>query len=226
MWHIGKLRNGVIFNNDTYNCNSVFNRFIIDYQITNFVLQGTDKGKSPMVDMRCSTSIALSWKPPRTRFLKLNTDGAWKNSEEGGGGGVFRTNKGEWYFGFSSKYNVVSALAAELYALREGINYARAIPVRFLEVETDAQAIKGLLNKEPEDMHHELAALIIDVGRLLRNKDMTIIFNHIPRETNFVAHYLSRYAMDMHIGHKPHYTVPASVKAAYDADIRAMGAIA
>ncbi|XP_021736143.1 uncharacterized protein LOC110702697 [Chenopodium quinoa] len=178
MWHIWKLRNG-----------------------------GTNKGKGILLTERSASASILKWNPPRAGFLKLNTDGAWKNSD---------------------KYNSNSALAAELYALREGINYARAIPVQFLEVETDAQAIKGMMSKDTEDPHHELVALIIDVGRLLRNKDkdMTIIFNHIPREINYVAHYLSKYAMDMHIGHKPHYEIPASVRVAYDVDLRAMGVFA
>ncbi|XP_021735753.1 uncharacterized protein LOC110702355 [Chenopodium quinoa] len=150
--------------------------------------RGVWKGKEKVTD-DAGPSIVKSpcWKPLRSGFLNLNIDGAWVSSNVGGGGGVFRTVKGEWNFGYSSKYNAPNALGSELYALREGLNYARAMPLQFLEVETDAEQIMTLLNRD--HTHNELVAVIIDVARLLNNMEMTIIFSTIPREPNSVAHY-------------------------------------
>ena len=94
-------------------------------------------------------------------------------------------------------------MGAELYALRRGLNYARATPLQYLEVKTDAQAIRNLLNPEGDHMHHELAAVIIDVARALNNSKMVIVFNSIPRELNALAHYLTKYAMDIALGNNP-----------------------
>ncbi|XP_021722063.1 uncharacterized protein LOC110689604 [Chenopodium quinoa] len=144
------------------------------------------------------------------------------SSEKGGGGGVFRNVQGKWYFGYSSKYNAPSALGAELYALREGLNFAHAMPLKYLEVDTDAQEIKSLLNREGDNMNHELSGLIIDVARALSNKNMVIVFSIIPRELNSVAHYLAKYAMIMGLGHTPHYACLTNAVAAFKEDMRAL----
>lgn len=223
LWHIWKLRNRFIFKDEVYNCHSVFNRFSIDYQINSFVLQGTRGCKNKASDAAGPSVVRVPcWRPPIRGWMKLNTDGAWILKDEGGGGGVFRNDKGEWFFGYSSKYNAPNSLGAELYALREGLNFAQAMPLQFLEVETDAQNIKNLLNREGDNMHNELAAVLIDVARALNNSKMVIVLNTITRELNSLAHYLAKYAMTMSLGHTPHYVVPTSAVAAYEEDLKGL----
>lgn len=85
LWHIWKYRNGVIFIEKTLAPSSIFNGYIIDYQITKFVLQGRDKGKRVVV-----ARPITRWKAPKPGFLKLNSNGAWRSITETGGGGVIR----------------------------------------------------------------------------------------------------------------------------------------
>lgn len=83
---------------------SVYNAFYVNYMNTNIIMQEKGAGnwlqKSP------------AWRPPATEYLKLNIDGSWKERDEAGGGGVFKSETGSWYIGFASKYNVVTPLAA------------------------------------------------------------------------------------------------------------------
>ncbi|XP_021722424.1 uncharacterized protein LOC110689905 [Chenopodium quinoa] len=160
---------------------------IIGYPIISIRLQngnGVYKGKEKVGDEAGPSVVKPPcWRPPKPGFLKLNTDGAWVSTDLGGGGGVFRIIKGEW----------------------EGLNYARAMPLQYLEVETNAEAIRSLLNKKGDHMHHELAAVIIDVARLLNNREMNVILSTVPRGLNSLAHYLAKYAMDMAMGHTDHF---------------------
>lgn len=52
---------------------------------------------------------------------------------------------GNWCTGFSSKYNVITPLAAKLYAMREGLTMAIDYDVQNLELETDAETLVKLL---------------------------------------------------------------------------------
>ncbi|XP_056685189.1 uncharacterized protein [Spinacia oleracea] len=165
-----------------------------------------DKGKGKMGEVYTPRP---SWTPPAPGFMKLNTDGAWKGIDEAGGGGVLRRENGDWYLGFSSKFNAKTPLAAELLAMREGLAMAKAFQVPKLEVETDAESLIFMLDTSGVNPypHHELAAVISDVRNQIK-EDWVIVFKHVPRHKNVVAHHLAAMAMEMAVGHVTHFEVP------------------
>ncbi|XP_056692349.1 uncharacterized protein [Spinacia oleracea] len=156
----------------------------------------------------------FKWTPPKEDFIKLNIDGAWKSATEAGGGGVFRRPNASWFVGFSSKFNVNSPLAAELYALREGLMIAKDLKFDKLGVETDAVQLTLLLGKVDDQSHHELGPVLREVAQLL-GQNWMVNFSHIPRFCNKVAHDLAAHSLVMAVGHKLHYIIPACAKEHY-----------
>ncbi|XP_056693075.1 uncharacterized protein [Spinacia oleracea] len=157
------------------------------------------------------------WIPPAEGFMKLNIDGAWKSNIVSGGGGVFRRHTGSWFVGFSSKFAVHSPLAAELYALCEGLKIAKDLMIDKLEVETDAMNLKLLLGKVQNQVHHELGPVLREVAILL-SQNWTVSFKHIPKIYNKVAHSLAAHSWIMAVGHKLHYIIPSCAKDDYESD--------
>lgn len=142
-----------------------------------------------------------AWRPPAPGVPKLNIDGSWQAKDVAGGGGVFRSKTGSWYIGFVSKYNAVTPLAAELYALIEGIQMAVDYDIKELEVETDAEIMVKLLGSMDDQYHHELAPVLRDVACLM-TRFVLFKITHLPRMYNKLAHSMAQYAITMAVGHK------------------------
>ncbi|KAK2422286.1 Polynucleotidyl transferase, ribonuclease H superfamily protein [Trifolium repens] len=66
----------------------------------------------------------IGWKPPVGDWIKLNTDGACKDENVAGCGGILRNNAGEWCGGFAKHLGKCSAFVAELWGVLEGLQYA------------------------------------------------------------------------------------------------------
>ncbi|XP_056691001.1 uncharacterized protein [Spinacia oleracea] len=164
-------------------------------------------------------SMNLIWTPPAYEFLKLNTDGSWRAQNDAGGGGVFRGATGKWYMGYSSKFNAITPLAAELYAIREGLIMAADYGILNLEVETDAQALLNLLKSVDGSYHEELKPVLGDVSALMASFK-SIVVKHIPRAQNKVAHSLAQYAIEMAVGHKFYLNPPPFAAIAYQGDLQ------
>lgn len=216
MWHIWITRNKTVFEMKVVKPFSIFNALFMDHASISHTLQGKEKAadKTPKP----------TWFPPTYDFLKLNVDGSWKELNEAGGGGDFRGVSGNWYMGFSSKYDVATPLAAQLYAIREGLTMAVDYDIQNLELETDAAILVKLLNNLDDTYHHELSPVINDVACLM-SRFKSIEFCHIPRSSNKVAHCLAQYAFCMAVGHKLFLNPPPFTRVAYEGDLEAMKAI-
>lgn len=147
-------------------------------------------------------------------YLKLNTCGAWKGLSEADGGGVFRRSSCTWYMGFSSKFNGVSPLAAELYAIREGLVMAVEHKVDKLQLETDALSLLTMMETIDNHHHHELSPVLNDVASLL-TRFTSFTITHIPRAQNMVAHCLAANSLSMAGGHRVFVDVPQFARVAY-----------
>lgn len=193
---------------------SLYNAFYIDWKITCFVLQG--KGEEKVGDF---VPPSPTWLPSARGFMKLNTDGDWKGIDNARGGGVLRKETGDWFLGYSSKFNAKNPLAAELLSLREGLSVAKTFDIDKLEVETDADSLIFMLDTSTVNLypHHELVAVVEEVRKLI-NGNWELEFRHIPRHKNLVAHGLAAIAMDMVVCHKSHFDPPVSVKVDYEND--------
>jgi hypothetical protein len=67
--------------------------------------------------------VLIRWIPPKPLFVMLNTDGAYKDHQIAGCGGVIRGNDGEWHGGFAKCVGLCSAFVAELWGVVEGLKY-------------------------------------------------------------------------------------------------------
>lgn len=151
--------------------------------------------------------------------MKLNTDGSWRAHNDAGGGGVFRGATGNWYVGFSSKFNALTPLAAELHAMREGLLMAQEYEIQNLEIETDADALLTMLGSVNGRYNKELKPLLSDVAGLM-GRFKSLIVKHISRANNKVAHALAHYALDMAVGHRFFLNPPPFANIAYQGDIQ------
>ncbi|KAK9995412.1 hypothetical protein SO802_020098 [Lithocarpus litseifolius] len=72
--------------------------------------------------------IQVQWHPFPDNWLKLNSDGSsLGNPGRAGGGGIIRNSRGEWVSGYARAIGHTSSVAAELWALRDGINLCIAL---------------------------------------------------------------------------------------------------
>ncbi|GAU47106.1 hypothetical protein TSUD_403390 [Trifolium subterraneum] len=74
-------------------------------------------------DIRGSIVALIGWVPPKENFVKLNTDGASKNNQVAGCGGVVRGTQSEWVGGFAMCVGRSRALVAEAWGVLEGLQY-------------------------------------------------------------------------------------------------------
>lgn len=108
------------------------------------------------------------WIPPLEESLKLNTNEAWKGLNESKCGGVLRRPTGTWCMGFSTKFHSIIPLTIELFSIREGINLARDFGIEKLEMETDALALRAMMEIIDQKSHLQLAPFLTEVASLLR----------------------------------------------------------
>lgn len=113
--------------------------------------------------------------------------------------------------GFSSKFNVIAPLSAELYAMREGLI--------ILEIEADVEALLTMLGSVNGMYHEELKPVFTDVTSPM-GKFRFLDVKHIPRANNKVARALAHYASNMAVGHNFFLNPPPFANIAYQGDLQ------
>ena len=136
-------------------------------------------------------SIPVKWVPPTLGWVKLNTDGSsLGNPDQAGGGGVIRDHAGHWIRGFTRRVGVTTSLAAELWALRDGLSLIVDMGFLYVSIEMDALMVASFLalNSIP---HPSLRTLVDDCRFLLQripHKEL----KHVFREANKCADRLAK----------------------------------
>jgi ribonuclease HI len=74
-------------------------------------------------------------------WVKLNTDGAYKDGSAAGCGGVIRDSHGGWIGGFAKYLGICSAYVAELWGVLEGLRYARNHGFTRIELNVDSSVV-------------------------------------------------------------------------------------
>ena len=67
------------------------------------------------------------------------------NLGKAGGGGLIRNDKGEWLEGYARNVGFSTSVAAELWALRNGLRLCIALKLPAVIIELDAKLIVDLL---------------------------------------------------------------------------------
>ncbi|MCI66699.1 ribonuclease H protein, partial [Trifolium medium] len=75
----------------------------------------------------------VAWKPPRTGWVKINTDEACREDGCTGCGGLIKGSEGEWLGGFAKSLGSCHAFVAELWGVFEGLKLARRMGFDFVE---------------------------------------------------------------------------------------------
>ena len=103
---------------------------------------------------------------PALGWVKLNTDGSsLGNPGQAGGGGVIRDHVGHWIRGFTRRVGVASSLAAELWALRDGLFLI--VDMGFLNVIIEIDALMVVSFLASSSIPHPSLRTLVDGCRFL-----------------------------------------------------------
>ncbi|PNY12420.1 ribonuclease H [Trifolium pratense] len=131
----------------------------------------------------------IGWSPPKMNFVKLNTDGAYKENRAAGCGGVIRGCEGEWLGGYAKGVGLCSAFVAELWGVLEGLRYVHHIGFTMVELNIDSEAVVKVV-KARQLGSSSGAALVKQIWRML-DMNWKVEISHTYREANKCADALA-----------------------------------
>ncbi|GLU17301.1 hypothetical protein SLE2022_336770 [Rubroshorea leprosula] len=189
IWGIWIFRNHVLYRHENINtqtfCNSIRFR-AIEFWSSHQIPQSLHQRTHGM----------FAWSKPHFPTIKLNTDGSSiGNPGLSGSGGIFRDSLGNWVLGYARNIGFSSPLAAELWAIRDGLVLAIQRGFHNLIVESDSKVAVLLLTKGCVSTHPH-STLILDC-RMLMQKIHQIHLVNIVRERNMCADQLAKMGMSL-----------------------------
>ncbi|KAM3204896.1 hypothetical protein P3L10_028306 [Capsicum annuum] len=124
----------------------------------------------------CSITLHLKWLKPSTSRIKLNVDGSFhKATSKEGIGGVIQNSNGDWQLGFTGCFPANHPAAAELQALKSGLELTLLHKLYPIEIDIDSTDVIDLHNSSP------LANENITLCRLLLKKLGNPVLRHTFR---------------------------------------------
>ncbi|GLT58567.1 hypothetical protein SLA2020_314490 [Shorea laevis] len=133
----------------------------------------------------------ISWEPPPPFWYKVNTDGsAVGNPGNAGCGGILRDYQGRWVVGFLRNIGHTTALAAELWAIKDGLSIAKSLQLQNVILETDCRVAYILLSDNLNPFHPH-STLLMDCRDLLRTIPQ-VQMKHVMRESNMAADAIAK----------------------------------
>ncbi|GKV19211.1 hypothetical protein SLEP1_g29500 [Rubroshorea leprosula] len=137
------------------------------------------------------TIVFVGWSPPSPGFAKLNTYGfALTNPGIAGAGGSLCDHLGRWMVGFSRSIGWTTSIAAELWAIRDGLEIAAGKGISKLIVETDSKVVVLLIDSTYTTLHS--LGTLISYCRLLLRLFTDARISHIYREANAATDFLAK----------------------------------
>jgi ribonuclease HI len=136
-------------------------------------------------------SIEVSWTPPPHDHYKVNVDGSHKKSSGiSTCGGLIRDSNGKCIRGFYNRLGSCSAVWAELWALRIGIEMANQLNIKNVIFEMDSLVVVNMVNlgSSPNAF---LQPLLQEVITLLHHPGWSTSVCHVYREANRCADLLA-----------------------------------
>ena len=132
------------------------------------------------------------WSPPPECFLKINTDGAFREASRSGGWGfIIRNERGEDLVAGAGKLKAVSSpLHAEALAMYHAITKAATMGCQKVILETDATILKQAMTSQAYD-DSELGMLFKELKMLVRQMFQVCKIVVCPRACNNAAHSLA-----------------------------------
>lgn len=129
-------------------------------------------------------------------WCKLNSYGSsLGNPGRAGGGGVIRNAYEDWVSGYAGAIGNITSVAAELWALRDGIDLCLAMNLPTVEIELDAKLVVDLLKKEGGNLNGN--DVIVDDCREGLKKIPLVRIQHCYREANKCVDALVRLGREL-----------------------------
>nr|POE61120.1 putative ribonuclease h protein [Quercus suber] len=183
LWNLWLQRNNKAFRHQSLNPNLVQVVEMQTRELMYCVLE-PDTGKESILRQ-------VQWLKPAVGWHKLNTDGSVVSScGLAGCGGLLRDCAGQWIVGFAKSIVSSSSIAAELWALREGLGLCLDRGILAVEVELDASAAISLVTSNVKT-NGDLSGLVDDCRELLMRLPQVKLV-HCYREANFCADALAK----------------------------------
>ena len=137
------------------------------------------------------TRIQVKWLPPPLNWFKLNSDGSsMGNPGLAGGGGIIRDSVGRWVKGYARAIGVTTSVAAELWALRDGIRLCISLNLPAMEIELDAKVVADFMRSN-NSRANSSDVIIADCIEDLKKIPLVRIL-HYFREANKCVDALAR----------------------------------
>ncbi|GAU45794.1 hypothetical protein TSUD_86970 [Trifolium subterraneum] len=97
--------------------------------------------------LRHFDTVYIGWKRPQGNWVKLNSDGAYKESclDLAGCGSLIRDSDGQWLTGYTRKIGTCDALHAVMWGMYEGLKIARRHGFSHLVVESDSKLLVNMV---------------------------------------------------------------------------------
>ncbi|KAL9416422.1 hypothetical protein AB3S75_039586 [Citrus x aurantiifolia] len=140
----------------------------------------------------------IRWKAPTWPCVSLNMDGARKGFGHAGAGGLIRDFNGNWLMGFTVNLGMCSVLSAELWGLLHGLRVAWDHGFKRLQVGVDNKSIVHLLERAHPSADEN--AILVKVIQELFAHDWIVHMEHVYREANSDADFLTSYSLTTPIG--------------------------
>ncbi|PNX58030.1 ribonuclease H [Trifolium pratense] len=118
-------------------------------------------------------------------YVKLNTDGAYKDKQVAGCGGVIRGSQGEWIGGFAKNVGLCSAFIAELWGVLEGLRYVHRLGFKKVELNIDSEAVVRVIQNRRSNSSMG-SSVMKQIWRFME-MDWIIEISHVYREANKCA---------------------------------------
>lgn len=165
LWNIWKARNLKAF--EDVNPNPMEAMFTIKIFVAEFLSCRKVATPHPSISTGLNSGSSL-WRPPRSNFIKINTDAQFDpNSGHGFSGIVCRDEYGRLISGVTSQIYASSAFVVEALALREAISLAVTLNLPSVVVESDCQelikACRGNIRRR------EIEQIMKDIQRMKEN---------------------------------------------------------
>ncbi|CAJ2630361.1 unnamed protein product [Trifolium pratense] len=189
-WHLWNWRNKAIFEEDFQRPNDPSQVIL---RMTKDIEQYE---RTLMTGIRIQReTIYIGWKNPHGDWIKLNCDGAYKDSMNNAGcGGLFRDSDGRWLKGYTQRIGDCDALHAEMWGMYTGMEMARRQGYTHLVVESDSKLLIDMVTGRCK--LNGKAPILVNRIQDLSNLQWHVMFKHTWREGNRCADWLASFSLN------------------------------
>lgn len=164
----------------------------------------------------------LRWNPPRHDWIALNVDGSLDQYKaKAGGGGLLRTEQGQWVAGFMRNIGCCTIEEAEIWAVWDGLELTWNMGYKRVIVQVDSETVVNWIKGKKRVISQALN--LIEKCKGLLSREWEVELRHIYREQNTAANHLASEATKNNKGLQFFDTPPDGVRALLNHDMLGAG---